>query len=128
MEVLLIGAVGMIGAALALAWLATFARWFVIKGVDGGLIKNYETLTKGHVDFILMSLFCLAFYSTRIPLPVAACWLIVVGGFTNPGVFVIAMFKPDVWKHLWMRIYTGLSFLITTVGFSWAGWTILQAI
>ncbi len=128
MEILLKGAVGMFGAALILAWLGTFARWFVIKGLEGGLIKNYELLVKGHIDFILMSLFCLAFYAVKVPLPLAACWLIVIGGFTNPGVFVIAMLKPDAWKHLWMRIYTAISFLFTTAGFSWAGWTILQAV
>lgn len=128
MEILLKGAVGMFGAALVLAWLGTFARWFVIKGVDGGFVKNYEVLVKAHVDFILMSLFCLAFYAIKIPLPLAACWLIVIGGFTNPGVFVIVMFKTDAWKFMWMRIYTGLSFICTTVGFSWAGWTIIQAL
>jgi len=128
MDILLKGAVGMLGAALVLAWLGTFSRWFVIKGVEGGIIKSYEVLVKGHVDFILMSLFCFAFYAVRIPLPIEACWLIVIGGFTNPGVFVIVMLKPDAWKFTWMRIYTGLSFLTTTVGFSWAGWTILRAL
>lgn len=128
MNILLVGAVGMFGSALVLAWLGTFARWFVVKGVDGGLIKNYEVLVKGHVDFILMSLFCLAFYAIKIPLPITACWLIVIGGFTNPGVFVIVMFQPDAWKYTWMRIYTGISFAITTAGFSWVGWEILHTL
>lgn len=41
MEILLLGAAAMIFAVLTMAWLGTFARWFVIAGVDGGLVKDY---------------------------------------------------------------------------------------
>jgi hypothetical protein len=127
MDILLKGGVALFGAALAMAWLGTFARWFPIKGVDGGFVKNYEVLVKAHLDFLLMSLFCLVFYALKTPLPLAACWLIVIGGFTNPGVFVIVAFLPDAWSRLWMRAYTGVSFLVTTIGFLWAGWALLAA-
>jgi len=43
----------------------------------------------------LMALFCLAFYATKIPLPITACWLVVIGGIANPCVFVVAAFDPD---------------------------------
>ncbi|GAB7561979.1 hypothetical protein LG202_00180 [Methylobacillus methanolivorans] len=124
MEVLLVAAGGMIVAVLSMAWLGTFARWFVVPGVDGGLVKDYGVLIKAHIDFVLMSLYCLAIYAAAkavgAEIPVLACWLIAIGGFTNPGVFVIAAFKPDFWQALWVKIYTGLSFIITTVGFIWA--------
>ncbi len=122
----------MVCAALTLAWLGTFARWFVVKGVDGGLVKDYGLLVKAHIDYILMSLFCFAFYgvakSAGIDLPKEACWLVVIGGMTNPGVFVIAMLKLDFWEYLLAKIYTGLSFITTTVGFLWVAKTIIQAL
>jgi len=132
MEILLKAAVGMIFAVLTMAWLGTFARWFVIKGVDGGLVKDYGVLVKAHIDFVLMSLYCLAIYAAAktagVELPVAACWLIAIGGFTNPGVFVIAAFKPDFWQAMWVKVYTLASFIITTVGFIWASITLFNGV
>ncbi|MBL8506475.1 MAG: hypothetical protein JNJ51_08960, partial [Methylobacillus glycogenes] len=55
MEILLAAAGGMIIAVLSMAWLGTFARWFVVAGVDGGLVKDYGVLIKAHIDFVLMS-------------------------------------------------------------------------
>jgi uncharacterized membrane protein len=60
MEILLIGAVIMVFALLASAWLMTFARWFPIKGIDGEFLTDYKTLIRAHIDFALMALFCLA--------------------------------------------------------------------
>ncbi|QSB00205.1 hypothetical protein JWZ98_16165 [Methylomonas sp. EFPC1] len=126
MEILLIGAVLMIFAILLSAWLMTFAKWFPIKGIDGEFLKDYKTLIRAHVDFALMALFCLGFYGTKVPLPVTACWLVVIGGLTNPGVFVAAAFDPDFWsKPIW-RIYSALSFVVTTLGFGWIGLTLLN--
>ncbi|CAG0951869.1 hypothetical protein MTYP_00237 [Methylophilaceae bacterium] len=130
MEILLLGAAAMIFAVLSMAWLGTFARWFVIKGVDGGLVKDYGVLIKAHIDFVLMSLYCLAIYAAAktagITIPTTACWLIVIGGFTNPSIFLIAAFKTDFWEALWVKIYTLLSFIVTTVGFIWAALVFLQ--
>lgn len=125
MEILLIGAVIMVFALLASAWLMTFARWFPIKGIDGEFLTDYKTLIRAHVDFALMALFCLAFYATKIPLPIAACWLIVIGGITNPCVFVVAAFDTDFWGKPHWQVYSALSFIITTIGFGWVGMTLL---
>jgi hypothetical protein len=132
MEILLKGAVVMFFTALVMAWLGTFARWFIVKGVDGPFIKDYGLLVKAHIDFLLMSLFCMAFYgaakSGNIELPIMACWFVVIGGMTNPGVFVIAMLKPDFWEHTWVKIYTAISFILTTAGFIGVGTTIFRSI
>lgn len=125
MEILLVGAVIMIFAVLASAWLMTLAKWFPVQGIDGVFLKDYKTLIRAHVDFVLMSLFCLAFYAIKIPLPIAACWCVVIGGMTNPGVFVIAAFDPDFWEKPQWKAYTALSFAITTIGFVWVGATII---
>ncbi|MDO8845877.1 hypothetical protein [Methylicorpusculum sp.] len=125
MEILLIGAVIMMFAVLASAWLMTFAKWFPIQGIDGVFLKDYKTLIRAHVDFVLMALFCLAFYAIKIPLPILACWCVVIGGMTNPGVFVIAAFDTHFWEKPVWKVYTALSFAITTIGFVWVGIAIL---
>lgn len=125
MEILLKGAVIMIVAALAAAWLMTFARWFPIQGVDGGFLKDYKTMIRAHVDYILMALLCLALYGIKVPLSVTACWLVVIGGITNPTIFTIAAFNPDFWNYRLSRIYTAASFAISTIGFLWVSKDIL---
>lgn len=119
MKILLVGAVIMIIAALVAAWIMTFARWFPLKGVDGEFLKDYKTLIRAHVDYILMALLCLGLYGIEVPLSVTACWLVVIGGIANPTIFVIAAFKPDFWDYPASRIYTAGSFLIATLGFLW---------
>lgn len=126
MEILLIGAALMIFAVLASAWLMTFAKWFPIAGIDGVFLKDYKTMIRAHIDFALMALFCLGFYATKVPLPVFACWLVVIGGITNPAVFVFAAFDSNFWeKPLW-RMYTLASFIVTTIGFVWVGFSLLN--
>lgn len=125
MEILLIGAVLMIFALLASAWLMTFARWFPLKGIDGEFLTDYKTLIRAHVDFALMALFCLGFYAVKVPLSVTACWLVVIGGLANPGVFVVAAFNPNFWEKTHWKAYTAISFIITTIGFGWVGISLL---
>lgn len=61
----------------------------------------------------------MALYGIKVPLSVTDCWLVVIGGLTNPTIFVIAAFKPDFWEHQASRIYTAGSFAIATIGFLW---------
>jgi hypothetical protein len=131
MEVLLKAGVILVFCSLTCAWLGTFARWFPIKGLDGGLIKDYGLLIKAHIDYILMAILNFGFYAVakaaRVSLPIEACWLIAIGGFTNPTVFTIAMLKPDFWQFMWAKVYTAATFVISTIGFVWAGMTIFNA-
>ncbi len=126
MEILLVGATIMLFALLASAWLMIFARWFPIKGIDGAFLTDYTTLIRAHIDFALMALFCLAFYATKVPLPITACWFVVIGGIANPCVFVIAAFDTNFWDKTIWKIYTAASFIITTIGFTWVGITLLN--
>lgn len=121
MDILLKGAVIMIVAALVCAWIMTFAKWFPIKGLDGGFLKDYKAMTRAHVDYILMALFCLAFYGINVPLSVTACWLVVIGGITNPSILVFASFNSTFWEKPIAKIYTAASFAISTAGFLWIG-------
>lgn len=125
MEILLIGAVACITALISSAWLMTFARWSPIAGIDEKIV-DYNTFIRAHVDFALMALFNLGFYGSGVELPVFACWCVAIGGFTNPCVFVVAAFDPDFWnKQIW-KVYTALSFIITTIGFVGVGVTLVQ--
>jgi len=131
MEILLKMGVLLIFCSLICAWLGTFTRWFPIQGLDGGLIKDYGLLIKAHIDYIMMAGLNLVIYAAakaaHIQLPIEACWLIAIGGFTNPTVFTIAMLKPDFWQYTWAKIYTAATFVVSTLGFVWAGWAMLHA-
>ncbi len=125
MEILLIGAVACMTALILSAWLMTFARWFPIEGIDEKFLVDYKTMIRAHVDYALMALFNLGFYGMGIELPVIACWCVAIGGFTNPSVFVVASFDPDFWNKPKWKVYTAISFAITTIGFFWVGITML---
>jgi len=126
MDILLVGAVACMAALIASAWLMTFARWFPIPGIDGKFLVDYKTMIRAHVDYALMALFNLAFYGIGVDLPVFACWCVAIGGFANPSVFVIAAFDPDFWQKNHWRLYTAISFALTTIGFIGVGATLLS--
>jgi hypothetical protein len=126
MNILLEGAVATLFAALALAWIATFATLIPLQPVQVR-IKDYGALISAHIDLLLISLLCMALYGLRIPLDHTNCWLIVTGGFTNPGLFVLRAFHLGTAATWYRTAYRLLSFGTTTVGFVWAGCSILRA-
>jgi hypothetical protein len=127
MNILIKGAVGMLFAALVLAWVATFAKLIAVRPIQAR-IKDYGALIRAHIDLLLMSLLCLTLYSVRIPLPTAACWLVVIGGFTNPSLFLLRALDPEA-PSTWIRkTFRLASFTTTTVGFGWVGYSLLQAV
>ncbi|MFI3137401.1 MAG: hypothetical protein QX197_11560 [Methylococcaceae bacterium] len=126
MGILLIGGVACMAALILSAWLMTFARWFPIEGVDEKFLVDYKTMIRAHVDYALMALFNLVFYGVGIELPIIACWCVAIGGFANPTVFVIAAFNPDFWSKTIWKVYTAISFVVTTIGFTWIGITLLK--
>jgi hypothetical protein len=126
MEVLLVGAVACMAALILSAWLMTFARWFPIDGIDGKFLVDYKTMIRAHVDYALMALFNLGFYGVGIELPVLACWCVAIGGFSNPTIFTIAAFDPDFWNKTKWKVFSAVSFVITTIGFGGVGITLLR--
>lgn len=126
MSILLIGAVACMAALVLSAWLMTFARWFPIQGIDEKFLVDYKTMIRAHVDYALMALFNLGFYGAGIDLPVLACWCVAIGGFANPTVFVIAAFDPNFWHKTHWKVYTAISFMITTIGFVGVGIALLR--
>jgi len=129
MDILLLGAVAMIAALILTAWLMTFAKWFPLPGVDDFII-DYKTMIRGHVDYALMALFSLGFYGAAkgagLSLPTAACWCVAIGGFTNPTIFIIGAFDMEFWDKTIWKIFSAVSFAITTVGFVWIGMTFFK--
>ena len=127
MEILLIGASACIVALILGAWIMTFARWFPIPGLDGTF--DYTSCIRAHVDYALVGLFGLAFYSvgkTGIELPIIACWCVAIGGFTNPSISVVASLDQDFWNKIFWKIFSALSFVITTIGFIWLAYTFVK--
>jgi len=125
MKILLVGSAACITALISSAWLMTFAKWFPIKAVDEFLI-DYKTMIRAHVDYALMALFGLGFYGTGIELPAIACWCLAIGGFTNPTIFTIAALDPDFWSKTKWKVFSAISFVLTTIGFVWITYTLLK--
>lgn len=125
MEILLVGAAACITALITSAWVMTFAKWFPVNGVDA-FVKDYKTLIRAHVDYALMALFGLGFYGIGIELPVVACWCVAVGGFTNPTIFTIAAFDTNFWEKTQWKVFTALSFVVSSIGFMWIAYTLIK--
>lgn len=125
MKILLVGSAACITALITSAWLMTFAKWFPIKAVDEFLI-DYKTMIRAHVDYALMALFGLGFYGTGIEFPAIACWCLAIGGFTNPTIFTIAAFDPDFWSKTKWKVFSAISFVLTTIGFVWITYTLVK--
>jgi hypothetical protein len=127
MNILLAGAAGMLLSALVLAWIATFCRLIPFEPV-ARLIKDYGSLIRAHIDLLMMALFCMALHAIRVPLPVEACWLVVIGGFTNPSLFLLRAVDPRPQIGPARKAYRIASFATSTVGFAWAACSILRAL
>jgi hypothetical protein len=117
----------MLLSALVLAWIATFCRLIPFEPV-ARLIKDYGSLIRAHIDLLMMALFCMAFYAIRVPLPVEACWLVVIGGFANPSLFLLRAVDPRAQIGPVRKAYRVASFATTTAGFTWVAVSILQAL
>jgi hypothetical protein len=127
MKFVLSGAICMLFASLVLAWVATFSKLIIVQPIKE-VIKDHASLVRAHIDLLLMSLLLMALYGTRIPLPEAACWMMIVGGFTNPSLFLLRALNPNPKKSMMRKAYRLASFLITTTGFLWAGVSVLMAL
>jgi hypothetical protein len=123
MEILLVGSAACIVALIVTAWLMTLAKWFPIKAVDA-FVVDYKTMIRAHVDYALMALFGVGFYGSGVDLPVIACWFVAIGGFSNPTVFTIASFDPNFWEKKVWRVYTAISFTVSSVGFLWIAYAL----
>jgi hypothetical protein len=128
MEILLIGAAATALALVLSAWLMTFARWYPIPGLDGTF--DFATMIRAHVDYALMAVFNLGFYAAAkgggFDLPIIACWCVAIGGFTNPSIFVVAALDENFWDKMIWKVLSGISFLVTTTGFVWICYTMVN--
>lgn len=128
MEILLMGGVATATALILSAWLMTFAKWYPIPGVDGTF--DFATMIRAHVDYALMSVFNFSFYAAAmsggVDLPIVACWCVAIGGFTNPSIFVVAALDENFWDKLVWKVASGISFLLTTIGFVGISYAFVQ--
>ncbi|MGN5477792.1 hypothetical protein ACTMU2_15185 [Cupriavidus basilensis] len=101
MNEFLIGGVGMLVISILLAWLVTFSRIFAKSAWAQHV--DQKIILKGHIDFVLMSLFSFAFWATHIPVPKFAMWTMLIGGYTNPGIFLWLGLLKDAWSYSFVR-------------------------
>ncbi len=122
-NVLLYGASCMILVALVLAWIATFSKLIVV-GPIRDAVKDYHSLIRAHIDLMLMALFCLSFFNLHLDLPLVAIYALVIGGFTNPSLFLLRAFRPEAGQFPLVRLYRVASFSITSFAFVWVATSI----
>jgi len=119
----LIGAVAMrnlgfilILVSLLLAWTLVLYRY--ILQVDEKKV-NTEYILKAHIDYLLMGILLIVFSIIDHNSPGFLILLACTGAVTNPIMFVVLAFKPNVNKASFsvFGISNVISFIITTTGF-----------
>lgn len=125
MEVLLFGAVAAIVALLISAWVLALSHVFPAQFLGKGRIIDFKSFVRGHVDYALMAIFCLAYYGVGIELNNIACWCIAIGAMTNPFPFIVGAFDKNYKTKKAWRVFVMISFIITTIGHGWAAYSIL---
>lgn len=98
---------------------------------------DFQRLLSAHLDFLIMTALLLALASTRISFPGIVRWAMVIGAFTNSSVFLILAMFP-AYDHASgayalssggtgiYKLYSGASFIITTIGFGGAAITLIR--
>lgn len=125
MSFLVIGASIFIIISLALAWLSTAVRVMRVPALQR-LFPRSDNIVKSHIDFLLMALLIIALYLLGQQLDVVypdwVIWSMLIGGFTNPLIFMVAaLYTPEEFKPgAIFLVGTMISFIITTVGFATA--------
>jgi hypothetical protein len=50
----------------------------------------------------------------------------VIGGFANPTIFVIAALDMQFWDKVVWKVFSAISFILTTIGFVTIGYTFVM--
>ena len=97
-------------------------------------VKSYRDLVRAHLDYLLMALFLLAFFSVYRSLGrVCPAWAVVLacfGSSTNPLGFLIPALNPRADSQPVASPYKVLlysAFISTTLGFGWIAMDLISA-
>ncbi|WP_226661753.1 hypothetical protein [Microbulbifer aggregans] len=136
-KLLLRGAGSYIIVGLALAWclIGVYNGVGFIKAIFPG---NPERVLQAHLDFLLMSALILGVSALRISLARHIRWAMVIGAFTNSGIFIVfamapttdpgsEVFLPDSLANQILHYAIRTSFIITTYGFGGAAIAIIRS-
>lgn len=132
--VLIRGAALWLLMALVLAWCLVGLNFgfALLKVIFAG---KFTRLLQAHIDFLLMSSLIFGFYAARVPLPWHVRWAMVVGAFTNSGVFLLMAIFPeldspapptDLFRQIF-QIYVLASIITTSYGFGKGAMIVLRS-
>ncbi|KAF2992584.1 hypothetical protein OGR47_06000 [Methylocystis sp. MJC1] len=128
--------------AAALWLLVALLLAFCLVGLNFGvpLLKaifagKQSRLVQAHIDYLLMSALIFGFYAARVPLHWSVRWLMVVGAFTNPSLFLLQAIFPlldspvpaDGLLPLFFRVYLMISLPTATYGFGGGAISVLRS-
>ncbi len=112
---------------LGLAWCLVGVRSSAFMKM---LFKNYQSLLKAHIDYLLMTsllmTFFLLFNHFRVLPSAFVVFAMSVGSFMNPVGFIALAIKPDLSQRPtspFGAVMTG-SFILTTIGYAGAAWSV----
>jgi hypothetical protein len=98
------------------------------------VFPNYQYLLKSHIDFLMMTgllfVFFLLFAHFRLTPPAFVIIAMSVGSVGNPLGFLALAIKPDLPQRptsAFGAIMVG-SFVLTTIGYGGAAWTVARAV
>lgn len=123
MEKLLVSGAVLLILSLALAWLLVAVKYM---GWFTGIFRNARYLLSAHLDYTFMALLNWVVYllhqSQKSAADERVAWLIIVGSALNPFLFLVMAVLPEVRKTPLspFGMFSSLSFVITTAGYSWA--------
>jgi hypothetical protein len=114
----------LITSALAELTLAVFLGWPLQRFRSGrtrvGPFHSMKRLLQAHLDYVFMALLQLAVAAAHPAIPPIAGWLLVVGSWTNPSLFLLGgILPPERERDASSIAFTMASFALLTVAYPW---------
>jgi hypothetical protein len=115
-EILITSALAELTFAVLLGWPLNMFR----SGArSAGPFRNMKRLLQAHLDYVFMSFAQMGIASVHPAIPPIAGWLLVVGSWTNPTLFLLGSMLPDQQRSASSAVLTTASFAVLTVAYPW---------
>lgn len=101
--------------SLLFSWVLVLYR-YILKVDEKKVNTGY--ILKGHIDFFLMGILLIVFSFFDGKINPCLIFLTCIGAITNPMMFIVMAFKPDVKKSpkSIFGLATTISYIISTIG------------
>ncbi|HET9622754.1 MAG TPA: hypothetical protein VFP84_15380 [Kofleriaceae bacterium] len=115
-EILITSALAELTFAVLLGWPLNMFR---AGARAAGPLRNAKRLLQAHLDYIFMAFAQMGIATVHPAVPPIAGWLLVVGSWTNPTLFLLGSALPDRQHTALSSVLTTASFAVLTVAYPW---------